>query len=140
MRSGGSRPGATTGTNLNLTFPDSAGTPAGVVTDSSGDLLTGYQTYGTPASIQFFQAGSTSPYQQITAVNSPTQIAIGGSNLLYVSDQSNNGVEVFQLNGTPVTQITGLSGPQGVATSDGQFGQPWSATRHRVTIHPRHLR
>jgi len=109
-------PGATTGTNLNLTFHYGAG----IQVDKSGDILVVQQI--EPSEILEFPPGQTQPSQEITLPSSgqPFNFALSKSDkVLFAGDATHNLEQSLKYpSGTfRYTMASGFQNPSGTAVS-----------------------
>jgi hypothetical protein len=113
-------PGATTGTNLGLTFNWGAGIQA----DKAGDVVVVQQI--EPSEILVFPAGATKPSKTITLPNSGQPFAISISkrgSSLYAGDATHNLEQdlAYPAGTFRYSIASGFDNPSGVAVSPPQF-------------------
>jgi hypothetical protein len=115
------KPGATTGTNLNLAF----GSGGGIQVDPSGDILVAQQL--DPSEILIFPPGQTQPSKTISMPGGgePFNFALDHkSKALFVGEYQNaNQVDRFAYPSTKFQYViaNGFENPSGVATSPYEF-------------------
>jgi hypothetical protein len=116
-------PGASTGTDLGLT--GLSGGAGGILIDQAGALVVVDQG----GAIDVFPPGSVTASKVLSGLSDPFKVALGHTRKkLYCADASSGILHVFAYpSGRPITNVTGLNGPRGVATSpDAPFGPgPW---------------
>jgi hypothetical protein len=112
-------PGATTGTNLNLTFKYGAG----IQVDKAGDVLVVQQV--EPSEILVFPPGKTEPSQEIVEPGGDQSFAIAldkKSNTLYAADDDKNVVDDFTYPAGDLRYAVagGFDNPSGIAVNPPQ--------------------
>jgi sugar lactone lactonase YvrE len=111
--------------------------PAGVATDSAGNV---YVAYGSGGTVYRTPASGGTPVEIGSGLTTPRQVAIDGAGNLYVADSGTNEIVEFAGASTSssviagTTVVSGLAGPKGVAVD--ASGNLYIAETGSVLVQP----